>query len=417
MFGKRKPRNEGPRRRRRGKPSSASRGSREPKGLDAAEVVDRVLAGPNGEARLIMMHSRPWTEGDDARLKRKLGAYLAYIEQGQIDELNAQWFQSETVIELVHMDPIPDWMSSTVDVVGETLVTRYGIGFSAMTFVGDEPKQTVDWPGPSEVSVESAMRGGTAFTMYVATQLAARGVSGLRLAGPYEIQTDDQSLSTQRLWGECKAKGAEVLGTQVSKWLTGLMGEAEVESSEAVLVPLIRHRAMFEDAQERVPSGANPADAEFDLLTPFCGPLVVCYALDRGNRFEYVVSREDLAGGEIPADALPEAAVENLRAVLPELQVMREDGSCYGIAAGGDYEPSLLLLPEVVRQMEERVAGDLVASIPARDLLFLTGSEDEAGLADLRHRVATTELEPGTGLWPGLMVWRNEQWQPFDQDS
>ena len=85
-----------------------------------------------------------------------------------------------------------------------------------------------------------------------------------------------------------------------------------------------------------------------------------------------------------------------------------------GLVAGGVHEAALPLLEGIRTHLSAILPGELVAAIPARDLVFFAGTETPAALADLRKRVAELELEPGTGLWDGLMVWRDDWWQPFD---
>ena len=407
MFGKRK--RDRPRRTRR--VTSARKASG---GLDAPDVIDQLTRGPNGGLHLVILHARPWTEGDDKRLKRKIRSYLGFIEHGQLDETAPEWFEAETLIDLSHLEPIPDLFLPVVEAMGEALVHRHGVGFITTTFVGDEVEHTVQRTGSSGAGPEGAMRGGTAFTMYVGEQLAAAGVQGLKLTDPWSLQTEGQAVSTERLWGECKGQGAEALAAEVRRWVESVVGDASLPAGEAPLIPLVRPREFTEPPADSLPPGTDPNEARFDLFTPLCGPLVICYAQDLGTRFAYVPKAARLTDLGLSPDDLPARAVENLRGALPELQFFQGEGTCIGVAAGGDYEASLLLLDDFCDDLAEQVAGELVACVPSRDLLFLTGSEDAAGLADLRQRVASAEIEPASQLWSELIVWRAGRWLEFD---
>ena len=43
------------------------------------------------------------------------------------------------------------------------------------------------------------------------------------------------------------------------------------------------------------------------------------------------------------------------------------------LTAGGNYEATLILLPEVWESVAEMVSGQIVAAVPARDVLYFTG--------------------------------------------
>ena len=409
MFGKdkRRPRRGGSGRTRRIPPSP------EPKGLDAGDVVDQVLRGPNGEAVLVIMHSRPWGTGDDKRLKRKIMGYLGFLERGQIDDHVPDWWRAETTIDLAHMDPIPLDLQATVKAMGVALGERHGVGFRTTTFVDGVSSHEHNLPGATGTTPAAAMRGGSAFTAFVGTRLAASGVEGLRLVGPWSLIADSHSFETERLWESCKAKGAVALAAEVDRWVSSCLEPPDIPESERVLVPLLRPQELMQVPRERVPA-ADSHEVRWDLFTRFCGPLVVVYALDAGARFYYVTSMERLNELGYEAQGLLAQAVENLGKVLPEVRAYSSEGSCIQLCAGGDYEASLLLMDDVCDGLAEQVAGDLVACVPARDLIFLTGSEDPGGLADLRQRVKDAQVQPASELWQGLMVRRDGRWHAFD---
>jgi hypothetical protein len=62
------------------------------------------------------------------------------------------------------------------------------------------------------------------------------------------------------------------------------------------------------------------------------------------------------------------------------------------LTAGGNFEATLLLLPEVWESIRTMVEGNIVAVVPARDLLFIAGDAVPENLAELR-RVTSKALE------------------------
>src|SRR5256885_92520 len=62
------------------------------------------------------------------------------------------------------------------------------------------------------------------------------------------------------------------------------------------------------------------------------------------------------------------------------------EGPWYLLTAGGDYVASILLLDEVWQQLEEEIDGDIVAVVPARDVLLFTSSKSSEGLVRIRDK-------------------------------
>ncbi|MCB9676376.1 MAG: hypothetical protein H6737_14730 [Alphaproteobacteria bacterium] len=75
-------------------------------------------------------------------------------------------------------------------------------------------------------------------------------------------------------------------------------------------------------------------------------------------------------------------ARENLLRSLPHLHI-RGEGGMYMLLAGGNYEASLVLLPELWEAMEPLIEGPPLVALPARDLLFVTGDTGPEAVARL----------------------------------
>jgi hypothetical protein len=78
-----------------------------------------------------------------------------------------------------------------------------------------------------------------------------------------------------------------------------------------------------------------------------------------------------------------------------------------------NYDAARLAIPEVLRQYD--VQGELVAAVPNRDVLILTGSEDEAGLTFLLNAVEECMAKPRPlSAIPVLLD--GDTWLPFQPD-
>ena len=111
----------------------------------------------------------------------------------------------------------------------------------------------------------------------------------------------------------------------------------------------------------------------------------------------------------IKPDELRPLACENLRRILPEIQ-HHGTGPWYFVTAGADYVASILLLDEAWENWEETIEGDIVAAVPARDVLLVTGSRSKEGIQSVRqkareicetghHVISHTLLRRTSGAW------------------
>jgi uncharacterized protein YtpQ (UPF0354 family) len=119
---------------------------------------------------------------------------------------------------------------------------------------------------------------------------------------------------------------------------------------------------------------------------PFLADLMIFYAFDLGDQFEMVSYGELVALGVSDLE-LHDAALKNLRAL--NLEVRTHRGTHFiMLTAGGNFEATLLLPPEIWESVAAMVHGDIVASVPARDVLLFTGDSEGRDIAELRKRTS-----------------------------
>jgi hypothetical protein len=168
------------------------------------------------------------------------------------------------------------------------------------------------------------------------------------------------------------------------------------EGTRADIVPLVRRE-----------SGA--------VSEHLVGDLWLTYAVESQQAFASMSPHEVQGLGLEPGGALRSLAIENLRRRIPPVRITGHSG-VYMLTLpgeGGFFEASLLLLDEVwTEQMAPLLKGDPVVCVPFRDLVFVTGSDDEAGLERVGSLVANTQgqnLEHP--LSPQVLVRREGQWR------
>jgi len=144
------------------------------------------------------------------------------------------------------------------------------------------------------------------------------------------------------------------------------------------------------------------------LFEPFNNELVVVYAEDSRSRTRYIGTREDVGDRA----TLRAQAINNLKRILPKIEMRRYDDALAIISAGGDYEPSLLLFDDIWSDGQIKFDGDTVVAIPARDVLLVTGSKGRAGLKALRGMVEKLARGPHR-LTDALFVYRDNRFVRF----
>jgi uncharacterized protein YtpQ (UPF0354 family) len=198
-------------------------------------------------------------------------------------------------------------------------------------------------------------------------------------------------------WSECRENPPARI-----EWCERLLRSLPVTSSTPDararnIVPLIRDRQFL----DQVPQGGS-IKAEH-----LVADLWIVYAEDTPQSLRYLT-------GDFPTSfpELRQQAIRYLRSTLPEVRG-HGNGPCYMLTAGGNFEASLLLLNEIWDQQAQRVDGELVASVPSRDVVMFTGSHSQAGLTELRavvHRIHSSGSYP---ISETLLVWRHGAWQEY----
>lgn len=143
----------------------------------------------------------------------------------------------------------------------------------------------------------------------------------------------------------------------------------------ARIVPMIKDRAWVDDV---APIFRKRGDEP--LFESLNSELVIAYVEDSDTRSRYLNTSDDVGDRK----NLRALAIANLKRILPKIQLRQQDDAVAMITAGGNYEPSLLLVDEIWSSGQIKVDGDIVVAIPARDSLLVTGSNSRKGLEMVR---------------------------------
>lgn len=175
------------------------------------------------------------------------------------------------------------------------------------------------------------------------------------------------------------------------------------------IVPVIKDRKWLSDLQQTLKAQGKEQEHLSESLND---ELIIVYAEDDPTRMRYLTADEDIGVSRPELRAL---SIENLRRILPKIE-MRTGDHVLLVEAGGDYEPSLLLVDEIWSGGQIKVKGEIVVAIPARDVLLITGSRDRTGVRRMRELAAKLAAEGPYGLTDALFVYRNGRFTKFGRN-
>ena len=174
------------------------------------------------------------------------------------------------------------------------------------------------------------------------------------------------------------------------------------------IVPVIKPNDYLEILQAL---NNNNDEAQNAIYEQYNEDLIIVYMQDT----EYSLSSINMESFEklgIEKDTLLDFSIKNLKEILPEIQGGGENGSYY-ILAGGTFETSLILLETFWTKENFNVDGDFVIAIPCRDLLAITGSNDMAGIENLKSFAEKMYREGDHNISPFLYKWNGKKFERF----
>ena len=149
------------------------------------------------------------------------------------------------------------------------------------------------------------------------------------------------------------------------------------------------------------------------IIERLAGDLLVMYAFDLPGRFGFVARRHCEALG-LEAGDLRALSVRNLVQRRSKPQIKETDRVIMLILDGG-LEASLLLVDMLWDQLAPKIPGDLIAAVPSRDTLAVTGTGLEGGVAVLNHAVRKfwdrPRRDPKLLLTPSLLIRQGNSWR------
>jgi uncharacterized protein YtpQ (UPF0354 family) len=152
--------------------------------------------------------------------------------------------------------------------------------------------------------------------------------------------------------------------------------------SPSNIVPIVKPIGYLEDLSTQA-GGEKGLPIVYEKYN---SALIVVYGENTETNIQYFTI-DDVNKLSIPLDSLRLLAIKNLNRILPQIKRNGDNGT-FMITAGGDFESSLILLTSMWTPGNFKVKGDIVVAIPNRDMLMVTGSNDEQGIQTIKDIIA-----------------------------
>jgi len=175
-----------------------------------------------------------------------------------------------------------------------------------------------------------------------------------------------------------------------------------------LIVPVVKSTEYIDNLPVQA-DGTKPVAAEH-----LAADIWILYARQTQDSIKFL-RQDELSTLNMTMSEIRAVAVSNLRQKLPELRIYGEE-SIHIISADSNIEAALLLIDKLWESEKIKVTGDVVAAIPCRGMLIVTGSEDHEGIEKVRAVVDKMYRNEPYGISTTLLVRKGGKWGRFEQN-
>jgi uncharacterized protein YtpQ (UPF0354 family) len=143
----------------------------------------------------------------------------------------------------------------------------------------------------------------------------------------------------------------------------------------------------------------------------FVADLHIVYATDRDGIIAFLME-SDQKRFNLELPSLRNLAVTNLKRISQPVQ-QRSKGPVFMVTTGDGYSSSLLLLDDFWKAKTNSVQGEIVAVVPARDIVFFTGSASADGIQQMQQIAEKIFATGDHVISKTLLVRHNDHWEKF----
>ncbi len=227
----------------------------------------------------------------------------------------------------------------------------------------------------------------------------------VRLVGDDQIicqpqQGEPVTVFTENLWRQCR-QTPEVAIETVQRHLAAFEMRTGDKIELAQIVVQVRDQSVVDMLRP----------GQKGIFEHMVADLWVIYSVDLPASIQ-TLTPSQLEALSVDRSVLRALALENLLRILPQTNI--EGAGPWFYIAAGDYTSSILLFDSVWDQAAEIVEGDVVAAVPTRDTLLITGSDSVEGIAAIRKMAREIHDNGHHVISPTLIRREGTTWKLFE---
>lgn len=204
-------------------------------------------------------------------------------------------------------------------------------------------------------------------------------------------------------WHEKKAKAVDEIVYYVEEALNVMGTEQNMGGKESRIFPVIRSTSFPKETTEGVSFFTEDHTAETRIY----------YALDLGNTYR-LIDEEMLKKEKWDREEIKEMARFNVRSLSTlTKQDTVADNLFYFLNTNDGYDASRILNDKFLKEMSEKITGDMTVSVPHQDVLIIGDIRNETGydvLAQMTMSFFTNGHVPITAL---SFIYEDGQLEPI----
>ena len=179
----------------------------------------------------------------------------------------------------------------------------------------------------------------------------------------------------------------------------------------SIIVPVIRHKNYLIRTARRF-KAAKQKDTL--LFQPFASNLIILFALDNKYGYHYL-SNTDLKENKLRFKAIKQYAFNNLDRKKPVVKLV--SAGLYMVEFDNNLDASFLLHRTIWQSDKFKVKGDLLAYIPSRNTLIVTGSKDIKNQYKIQHWIDKNRNKMSYFISDTPLRRKNGQWVRYDYQA
>jgi len=200
----------------------------------------------------------------------------------------------------------------------------------------------------------------------------------------------------------------------ITQYITGiysLFNLKEINASR--IIPIIKPSEYVEELKKTYENkDINDSSSSFGIYRKYNDQLIIMFAEDTDYNLRYV-SQKDIDSLGIDNDTLLDFSIKNMQNLLPPVNKMEGDNNIWQVTAGGNIENSLILLNYLWTKENFPVKGQILISIPNRDILLVADSGDKNSINKIKEITSNMYKEGSYPISDYLFKWNGKFFEQY----